>query len=636
MNNVPVRIGRYRVLGELGRGGMSVVYHGLDTRLERHVAIKVLHSHLAADQSSRERFLQEAKAVARLHHPHIIEIHDFSESAEGPSYLVCEYVDGRTLRKFMEDTGIFFAEVAAVLMLPVCRAVAHAHSLGVIHRDLKPENIMVTEGGQIKLMDFGIAKILDQSKQMTLTGSLVGSPAHMSPEQLEGRNVDFRSDVFSLGTIMYWLATGKLPFEGRTPHQVIKNIVEGRYPDPLQVNPTVGEGLARIIRRALSTDPGQRQQSSDELVEQLQRYCGESGLDDTDAWLVALLKDPAESFDRLKRDVLENLRSKGQRLYDERNYARALQVFDRVLALDPEDRHVLELVSGMQRRRKIKRLAARGLGIAGLAIVAVLGWLIWPKGSTFEKPEESAGFPATPSEEENNTAVVDAGIATQEAASGREEQRASVLDGGAAEKGRGLASVSHPDGGIGRGDSGPGNTARRVRESNRRRVASSRQESFPVEIVAEPFFESIFIDGRKVATSSDRKTMFGHVWRGKLPAGRHRVVLRHPACAEDSFDLILPGKGQVRRKLHFLPALLEIDSHDPRAEIYVDGNYRGTAVESMSNPIVITMETSPTSVVELKVVDSQGRKVARRVKVRAGRTTRLELGREEFRGGSGG
>ena len=167
-------------------------------------------------------------------------------------------------------------------------------------------------------------------------------------------------------------------------------------------------------------------------------------------------------------------------------------------------------------------------------------------------------------------------------------------------------------------------------------MAKARVETYPVEIVAEPFFDSISIDGKKVATSNDRSTMFGHVWRGRLPAGKHRVVIRHPACAEDSFDLILPGKGQVRRKLHFLPALLEIDSHDPRSEVYVDGKYRGSVAESKINPIVVTMENSPVHVVEIEVVDSAGRKVVRKVRVRAGNKTRLELGRDHFGKGKGG
>ena len=153
---------------------------------------------------------------------------------------------------------VLFVMVAAMIAIQICEAIGHAHSLQIIHRDLKPENIMVSEDGSLKLMDFGIAKVIDQQQQMTLTGTILGSPAHMAPELLEGKELDFRSDVFSLGTIIYWLATGHMPFAGKNPHQVIKQIVHGTYSDPQQVNPVVGDSLARIIRRALEQSPDDR------------------------------------------------------------------------------------------------------------------------------------------------------------------------------------------------------------------------------------------------------------------------------------------------------------------------------------------------------------------------------------------
>ena len=162
MDLVPSQIDRYRILDEVGRGGMSVVYRGQDISLDREVAVKVLHSHLAGETESRERFQREAKAVARLHHPHIIEIYDFAETSDGMSYIVTEFVKGRTLRTFIEEEKAFFPEVAAMIIIQICEAVAHAHNLRIIHRDLKPENVMVNEEGILKLMDFGIAKVIDQ------------------------------------------------------------------------------------------------------------------------------------------------------------------------------------------------------------------------------------------------------------------------------------------------------------------------------------------------------------------------------------------------------------------------------------------------------------------------------------------
>ena len=268
----PEQRDRYEVIEEVGRGGMAIVYRGHDRSLQREVAIKVLHSHLANSAESRARFQQEAHAVAKLRNRNIIEIYDYATTSDGDcSYIVTEYIDGVTLRAFFEEQQIFFPEVAALIGMEICFAIAHAHGQKIIHRDLKPENIMITQTGQLKLMDFGIAKLIDQKQQMTLTGSILGSPSHMAPEMLEGKELDFRSDLFSIGTILYWLTTGQLPFVGKNPHQVLSRILEGIYPDPQQLNPQVGSDLSRVIKRCLAKDPDKRFDSARQLEEALSR-----------------------------------------------------------------------------------------------------------------------------------------------------------------------------------------------------------------------------------------------------------------------------------------------------------------------------------------------------------------------------
>ncbi|HZI05251.1 MAG TPA: serine/threonine-protein kinase, partial [Archangium sp.] len=177
MTHIGRNIGRYRILEELGSGGMSVVYKGLDTALDREVAVKVLHPHLANKSESRRRLAREAKAVARLHHPNILEVFDFSAEGAQDAFLVTEYVRGRTLKEYVDELGrLELPELAAMILHEIAAALAHAHESGVIHRDLKPENVMVREDGVLKLMDFGIAKLLDIEERMTVTGALVGSP----------------------------------------------------------------------------------------------------------------------------------------------------------------------------------------------------------------------------------------------------------------------------------------------------------------------------------------------------------------------------------------------------------------------------------------------------------------------------
>ena len=244
------QISRYRIVEQIGSGGMSVVYKGVDTTLDREVAVKVLHPHLASKEDSRRRFSREAKAVAKLHHPNILEIYDFSGDDAPEAFIVTEYIRGVTLRTFAEQHRFDPPEIAAMAVHELASALDHAHGIGIIHRDLKPENVMIREDGVIKLMDFGIAKVLDRDERMTMTGALVGSPAHMAPEIIEGLEAGREADIFSLGTILYWLCCGKLPFMGNNTTQTLKLILDGTYPDPRLSNAAVSDELRRSWRAA--------------------------------------------------------------------------------------------------------------------------------------------------------------------------------------------------------------------------------------------------------------------------------------------------------------------------------------------------------------------------------------------------
>src|SRR5215510_12157105 len=258
---------------------MSVVYKGMDTSLNREVAVKVLHPHLAAHVEARQRFEREAHAVAKLRHENILEIFDYSGRGSTDSYIVTEFIRGRTLRTFIAEHPIAHPEIGAMIVVEVCRALAHAHSLGVLHRDIKPENIMIRDDGVLKLMDFGIAQIVD-SQRMTVTGQLLGSPAYMSPEHIEGRRIDFRTDVFSVGILLYQLATGELPFKGRNPHEILKRIAECRFLDARVVNPLVSDRLNRIIARALARLPDDRYADVSVVLSDLERFLAEVDLTD--------------------------------------------------------------------------------------------------------------------------------------------------------------------------------------------------------------------------------------------------------------------------------------------------------------------------------------------------------------------
>src|SRR5438045_565415 len=268
---------RYKLLEEVGQGGMAVVYKGFDTTLNREVAVKVLHPHLAGVPESRARLQREAHAVAKLRHENILEIFDYSGPDSPDSYIVTEFIHGKTLKTFVAEHPLPFPEVAEMIASEVARALEHAHQFGVIHRDVKPENVMIRDDGMVKLTDFGIAQIVDKER-MTVTGQLLGSPAYMAPEHVEGRPLDFRTDVFAVGILTYQLATGHLPFRGKNPHEVLKRIAECRFVDPRVANPRIGNRLGRIILRAMAAAPADRFATVGEMVIALEGYLEETGI----------------------------------------------------------------------------------------------------------------------------------------------------------------------------------------------------------------------------------------------------------------------------------------------------------------------------------------------------------------------
>ncbi len=380
MSLVGRHIGRYRILEQLGQGGMSVVYKGLDTTLEREVAVKVLHPHLSGKEESRKRLAREAKAVAKLHHPNILEVFDFAGVDSEDAYIVTEYIRGQTLRDFVAAQALDPPEIAAMVIHEIAAALAHAHETGVIHRDLKPENVMVREDGVLKLMDFGIAKIVDRDERMTMTGALVGSPAHMAPEIIEGEEAGAEADVFSLGTMLYAFATGRLPFSAPNTTAVLKRILDGQFDDPRRIQATVSDELAEIIATCLMRAPAARYAHAGLLRDALAKYLSSVGLDHVSEELASFFADPPSYRKQLSPRMTAALIQRAERLVSEQRQARALSALNQVLALDPTHGRALELVQQMNRARRRSHLRARALrvaaGIAALAGLAVTGGML--------------------------------------------------------------------------------------------------------------------------------------------------------------------------------------------------------------------------------------------------------------------
>jgi serine/threonine-protein kinase len=254
------RSGRYRIEGELGRGGMGIVYKAQDTVLDRPVAFKVLPDALKDNPEALKNFLREAKSAAKLNHPNIVTVYDAGEQ-DGRYYIAMEYVDGTTLKEIVRRRGVISPTGTLHVLIQMCEALAFAHDQKVVHRDIKTANTMWTRDKKAKIMDFGLAKVIEEVRNHTTLVS--GTPYYMSPEQTLGKNVDHRTDIYSLGVTIFELATGSLPFrEGNVPY----HHVHTPPPDPREVNPKLPPLLAEIISSCLKKNPDERYQNAGEIV----------------------------------------------------------------------------------------------------------------------------------------------------------------------------------------------------------------------------------------------------------------------------------------------------------------------------------------------------------------------------------
>src|SRR5579871_3531422 len=265
------QFGRYEIVGELGRGAMGVVYKARDPQIDRIVAVKTVSmwgQEPEEEQEFRLRFMNEAQAAGRLHHPGIVAVFDVGEHPESKDpYIVLEYVDGESLNRILHREKKLALGRALQLAEEVARALDYAHEQGVTHRDIKPGNILVTQEGRSKIADFGIAKL--NLAHFTLPGKVLGTPAYMAPEQLSGEGCDGRSDVFSLGVILYAMVTGHSPFQGNSATTVCFKVANREPIAASALDMTLPPQLDAVIQRAMAKDPGERYQCGAELAEDL-------------------------------------------------------------------------------------------------------------------------------------------------------------------------------------------------------------------------------------------------------------------------------------------------------------------------------------------------------------------------------
>jgi serine/threonine-protein kinase len=378
--SVGTQLGRYRLEERLGQGGMATVFRARDPQLGRDVAIKVMHPFVAERSEASQRFEREARAVAGLRHPNVLALHDY-HPAEGdtPAYLVMELLTGPSLRSFLDQHGAPLAEVGAIIAVRVAQALEAAHQRGIVHRDVKPENVMF-DGSRVVLCDFGIARVVaDGASGFTATGALIGSPAYMSPEQARGDAVDARSDLFSLGSLIYVLATGGAPFVASQPLAIMNRIAKGEHAPPSAKNPRVPRWLERIIERCLRVNPADRYTSAREVVEALTAGLSADGLGDLDGELAAYLADPPEYNRRFAARVIASSLAQARAALAEGQRARGLAAASRVLSWDPQNPEALALTVQPRTTRV-------WLGAAALLVLAGAAGTTWWKLRAVAEP----------------------------------------------------------------------------------------------------------------------------------------------------------------------------------------------------------------------------------------------------------
>ena len=259
--------GRYQVEAQVAMGGMATVYRAMDTRLDRQVALKVMHADLARDEEFVNRFIGEAKSVARLSHPNVVSVYD--QGRDGSYlYLAMEYLPGRTLRNLLDERGWFPPREALAIMVPLLSGLAAAHRAGLVHRDVKPENVLVAPDGHLKVVDFGLARAMTMGHQ-TRTGQIIGTVAYLAPEQVTGTGADARSDIYAAGIVLFELLTGTKPHTGDSPLSVAYKHVNESVPAPSRLAGGISPEVDRLVLQATSRDPRGRPGDADEYLRSL-------------------------------------------------------------------------------------------------------------------------------------------------------------------------------------------------------------------------------------------------------------------------------------------------------------------------------------------------------------------------------
>jgi serine/threonine-protein kinase len=362
--------GRYQLEQELGRGGMATVFLARDLRLARHVAVKVMHP--GEDGRRAERFRREAELVASLKHPNVLEVHDFGEDAVRGPFLVCEWVQGESLRELARRLVPVPPEVTAVLGWELARALEAAHSRGVVHRDVKPENVLVSKGGPLKLADFGIAALAEQER-LTSTGAITGSLPYMAPERIDTGAFSPATDVYSVGVILFELCTGTTPHAGRGSAHLAVSVMTRDAPPLTEAAPGTPEPLAALVDRCLARDSRQRPADGAELAACLEGVVGQLAGPPAEASR-SFFQAPQASAARWREARFQRLLSEGRALLAKGEGARAARLLNEALTLRPGSSEVMALLRARPGGGRARVFAGSAVATGLLCALVAWGW----------------------------------------------------------------------------------------------------------------------------------------------------------------------------------------------------------------------------------------------------------------------